>query len=540
MKSLGHKFNLSTVILVINLVVYSRIIVGSSHYERLTGDSTLYLSIAEKYISGDLGNAVNGYWGPLLAWLLAPFLYLGSTHVFAVNALNLIIGILTIIGIWRLSCKFNFSENIRAIVLLPLVPILSFVSLIQPMDFLLLCILVYYLNVVFDKNYPSSPYNAVSAGALGALAYFAKPYGFPFFISHFLLINAGHYFGSRARQDKRNVLRNLVVGFLLFGLLSGPWIALISQKYDRITFSTMGRGVLAALGPGSEHETLEKGDPIFFEGFIEPPNETAFVIYEDPTYARNESWNPLESRRSFKHLLSNIAKNLFEGLRVYESFSRLAGPILIVYLLMILALPFNKLFSRRELLFPFLTILLYTGGYTLFHFEARYLWIVNILLLLMGGQVLNELFRGEFFRTKAVRNVLSLLFVLSFIITPLKSQADMSQNNINGRMHALGVKLAGRYDIHGNIASNRMVSSHDSWHRTFRLAYWLKSSYYGQAREGISDDELERDLKKYGINYYFFWGDPADVPGFLSQYTEITECEIPGLMIYSLNGEEDH
>jgi hypothetical protein len=218
------------------------------HYERLTGDSTLYLSIAEKYLSGDFKNAINGYWGPLLAWLLIPFLYFGSSHVFAINALNLIFGLLTTVGVWKLSYRFEINEKIRSIILLPLVPILLYISLMQPMDFLLVCLLVYYLNVVFKKDYPDRSSNAVKSGVLGALVYFSKPYGFPFFISHFLLINICHYFGNESPVNKKNVLKNLLIGFVLFSVLSGSWIFLISMKYNRVTFSTMGRGVFSVYG----------------------------------------------------------------------------------------------------------------------------------------------------------------------------------------------------------------------------------------------------------------------------------------------------
>ncbi|MBI5665911.1 MAG: glycosyltransferase family 39 protein [Nitrospirae bacterium] len=532
-----RKFPLSYAILIVALMTYSVLIVTSYHYERLTGDATLYLSIAEKYLRGDFSNAVNGYWGPLLSWLLVPFLYLGASHIFAVNALNLIFGVLTMIGIWRLSLRFEISENIRIIILLPLVPIFVFISLIEPMDFLLLCVLVYYLGIVFNKDYPGRLINAVLCGVLGALAYFSKPYGFPFFIAHFSLFNAGHYFRSTTKEHRKNVLRNALAGFVIFSLLSGVWIALISNKYGHLTFSNMGRGVFASLGPESEHGTLEKGDPIFFEGFFEPPNETAFVIYEDPSYARKKTWSPLESRSSLLHFIENLSENFFEGLRIYESYSRLSIAIVIVYILLIAYQPPNKLISRGDLLYPLLTVILYTGGYFPFHFETRYLWIVNILLLLMGGKVLHILFQNEFFKKNILRNILTAFFVLSFIVTPVKSSIEIDENNLNRKMHELGVELSSRYDIKGNIASNRQkvhTSIHDSWHQTFRLSYWLKCRYYGQARENISEGDLENELKGYDIDYYFFWGDPSTMPLFLSQHKELTGGEIPGLKIYSL------
>ena len=186
MMNIKSRFRSSTTVLIAALTIYAVLIITCCHYQRLTGDATLYLSIAEKYIRGDFANAVNGYWGPLLSWLLIPFLYMGATHVFAINAMHLIFGLLTITGIWRLSYKFEITETIRCIILAALVPVLQFVSLIEPMDFLLLCVLVYYFNVVFSRDYPEKVVHAVTGGILGGLAYYSKPYGFPFFISHFM------------------------------------------------------------------------------------------------------------------------------------------------------------------------------------------------------------------------------------------------------------------------------------------------------------------------------------------------------------------
>jgi hypothetical protein len=541
MHSFAGKHKSSLILLFITIAGYTVVCISAFYYERLTGDATLYVSIAEKYVRGDFINAINGYWGPLLSWLLIPFLYLNYTHVFAINALNLIFGILTITGVWILSSRFEINERIRSILLLPIVPILLFISLIEPMDFLLLCILVYYLFVVFGKEYPDCLSSAVISGVLGAFAYFSKPYGFPFFISHFVLINICHYLRNSSKKHKKNVLRNVLAGLMVFSLLSGVWIGLISYKYDRFTFLNMGRGVFASLAPGSEHETLEKGDPLFFEGFFEPPNETAFVIYEDPSYARKKTWSPLESRSSFEHFITNFSKNIIEGLRIYESYSRLSIAIVIAFIVLIFAQPRNQRLSRSELVYPLLTIMLYTGGYVPFHFEARYLWIVNILLLLMGGKLLNELFEHEFFKKDVLKNILILFFIASFIITPLKSSIEMGGNTINKEMYVLGTELSKQYDIRGNIASNRKkvhISTHDSWHQTFRLSYWLKSRYYGQSRENISDEELQNEFRKYDIDYYFFWGDSNGVPGLLSQYREITGGAIPDLKIYSLNEKQ--
>jgi hypothetical protein len=155
----------------------------------------------------------------------------------------------------------------------------------------------------------------------------------------------------------------------------------------------------------------------------------------------------------------------------------------------------------------------------------------------MGGNVLTELFKYEFFKKNLLKNILMLTFIVSFVLTPIKSTVEIGENDINKKMSTLGAELTKRYDINGNIASNRQkkqVAIHDSWHNTFRLAYWLKSRYYGQAKENISDEALEKELKTYNIDYYFFWNESVNSPRFLSQYKELTSGEMPGLQIYSL------
>jgi hypothetical protein len=67
----------SLLILLVVIVSYSVLCLSTTQSGILTADAMLYVSLAEKYLSGDIQNAVNGYWGPLLAWLFVPFLAAG-------------------------------------------------------------------------------------------------------------------------------------------------------------------------------------------------------------------------------------------------------------------------------------------------------------------------------------------------------------------------------------------------------------------------------------------------------------------------------
>ncbi len=532
--SYSLSFKTSLTALIFALLVFSLMVITKHHYVRLTADSMLYFSLAQKYISGDFSNAVNGYWGPLLAWLLIPFLYFGTSHVLAINALNLIIGILTFIGVWILADRFEIAGKIRVVLLISLLPIVLKFSLVQPMDFLLVCILIFYLGIVFNGDYPEKISSGLFSGILGSLAYFTKAYAFPFFIVHFFIMNILHYLRKVTKEDRKKVLRNSIAGFVLFFLISGAWIMIISDKYGHFTFSTMRDTNFNAPGPDEMGGGLEFGVPVFSEGFFAPPNETAFVVWEDPSYLRGKPWSALKSWYYFKHFIRLVLKNVSEGLRIFEGFSTLSTAIIISYILLLVAQPLNTWLHKGSLLFPLFTVILFSGGYILFHVEERYLWLSNVLLLIMGGYVLNILLQKKFFNHTIKKVILITFFIISFIFTPSKYVIQAGRGGMDSDMYYVSTDLT-KHNIKGNIASNReYVPVHDAWHKTFRLAYWLDSRYYGQPPIGISDIDLQNEFNKYDIAYYFFWGEPNTLPHFLSQYNELTNGEVPGLKIFSL------
>lgn len=521
------------VLFVIVILVFSFLVITRHHYVRLTADAMLYFSIAQKYLSGDFHNAINGYWGPLLSWLMLPFLYFGASDIFTINALNLIFGVLTIAGTWFLSYRFEITEKTRAILIIILLPVVLKFSLVQPMDFLLVCIVVFYLNSVFDSNYNKKVSSGYLSGLLGSMAYLTKAYAFPFYIVHFLFMNVFHYIRSKSTEERAGVIRNALAGFVLFALLSGTWIVVISSKYGYTTFSTMRQTNFNAPGPDVVGKGLEFGVPVFYEGFFAPPNEKAFIVWEDPSYLRGQPWSAWQSWRHFKHFIKLTFNNITEGLMIVESFSTVSIAIIIIYILLLINMISEKFLFRGEIIYPLFTIVLFSGGYILFHFEERYMWLVNILLLLMGGHVITLLFKHKFFERAISRNILIGFFLVSFILNPVRFIYQTDSASIDKDMYDLSMNLK-KYSVQGNIASNRELDTHEAWHKTFRIAYWLQSRYYGQAGVDVSDWELEQELKKFNIDYYFVWGERDSIPQFLHQFKEITNGDIVHLRIYHL------
>ncbi|HEX7468308.1 MAG TPA: hypothetical protein VF324_06965, partial [Methanobacterium sp.] len=156
--------------------------------------------------------------------------------------------------------------------------------------------------------------------------------------------------------------------------------------------------------------------------------------------------------------------------------------------------------------------------------EERYLWLINILLILMGGYLMNLLFKSDLF-TDLRKIVLILFFAISFLLMP----ADFLVHNTHtGEVsYQLSTNLTDGYDVRGNVASNDKVVDMQY------LAYYMNITYYGQAKKGIGDEELGNELKKYDINYYFFWDSSNQNSEFLSKnYPEVANGSVNGLKIY--------
>ncbi len=527
------KSNLSLIPILALFLILGAYLLRYYQYDLISKDIISIISVAKLYAVGDISGAINGYWGPLFSWLLVPFIRFNpSPHfvLYSMKILSLVIGIFTIIGVKLLSYRFEMNEKIRYLILFSMVFIVLYFSLrSNPVDLLLTCILVYYLYFMFSPEYPSKSYYGLICGLLGAAAYLTKSYALTFFIAHFLVFNLFHYF--KEPKHKKVILKNLTLGLAIFLVISGSWSTIISDKYGILTFGTSGTYNHDAIGPKSvgQHPTEYVN-----QGFIKPPHEGVTSAWYDPTYFNTDSWSwsPFESKEFFNFQLQKIKNNILLLSHIYNSFSYLSLIIISLYLLLCIK-PINSLISSRNILYPIFTVLLFPLGYLLIALEFRYLWIVYILLMLMGGYILNLLFQYNF--NIIGKTILTLVFVISFLILPVTAliPLDNPTNYHNGKdFYEWGQIIEKNYHLKGNIASNGNAGN-GNYKRTLHLSYFLGTTYYGFPKKGISDRELELELNKYNIDYYFVWG-KSNNEALLSKYNEITDGKIRGLRIYSI------
>lgn len=493
---------------------------------KIGGDEISYINIAKAYSVGDWGNAINGYWSPLYSWLMAPFLLFGFKPLYAVyvsKTVSIIIGFFTIISVRRLSRTFEMDRMVERSILVVLIPTILFFSLIyNTPDLLLICILIYYLSIIFDPKYSNNLINGVLCGLIGALAYFTKSFAFPFFLFHFILFNLIYYF-KELKVNRKKVLKNLFLGLAVFFVLSGLWAVTISEKYGKLTISTSGEFNQALVGPEYKDNAMDYGSsPIYYIGLIKPPTENAISIWDDQSYLKMDHWSPFDSWKYFEYELKLIWSNIGYTFKIIESFMPIAVFILISMVIVIFRSKI-EIKSKDILKYLLLTMLIYMGGYCLIIPEWRYLWFIFVLLIISSFYMVDSLYKSRILNLN-IRNISLFLLIFLFVITPV-IEASVYYSSPNDESYNLSNTLKDDYGVHGNIASN------SEWMDTLTVSYYLNGKYYGMPRETNSSTELQQELEDYNIDFYIVYNETADLN--LSDYHEITNGKIVGLKIYT-------
>lgn len=486
------------------------------YQHQINPDGVSYISIAQKYLFHDYHNAINGYWGPLLSWLLLPFLFVGFEPLISVKLLSLTIGVMAIIQSNSLMKILEISRLLRKVLLylIAFIVINFAFSTITP-DLLFVCLALAYINIVLNPSYINNKYAGVIGGVLGVGLYLTKSYGFAFFIVHFFVVNLIFYLRTQNRDNRSGILNNFVSGIVVFSLISACWISIISNKYGQLTIGTAGSYNRAIMGPQSS------GQPIHYVGLLDPPNNTAISIWEDVSYLRIRSWSTFDSIDSLKHQIKNTLKIIYRIISMLGAFSLLSLAILsmtVVYLL-----EKGKRIVTDNIFYLVISLVVLFSGYALLLIESRYIWLGNILIIIMGARLLDLLFQRILLRQIA-RMALIVIFVVSFSLQPLKElygNLNTGKNifNLNNKISC--------WNINGRIASN------GQWSNSLYLSFYNGWQYYGEKGK-LEESQLETELENKTIDYYFVWKPSEEKVSFLEQYEEITGDRIDELRIYKL------
>jgi len=494
---------------------------------KIAGDEISYINIAHAYAMGHWDNAINGYWSPLYSWLMVPFLYvIGFKPVYGVyisKILSIIIGFFTILAVRKLALTFNINTTVLRVMLTALIiPIVLFVLMYNTPDLLLTMLIILYLSLIYSPEYSNNMHYGILCGVIGAMAYFTKSFAFPFFLIHFVFFNVLFYFKS-IKIQKKFIIKNLVLGLTIFFVLSGLWIGTISNKYDKLTFSTAGEYNQALVGPEYKDNTLDNGfSPIYSIGLIQPPNNDTTSIWGDLSYFKMDKWSPFDSWNDIYYEIELIISNIIYTFNIVESFMFVAIIIIIAMIFMII-FPKIDCEIKTKLKYLLITMFLYIGGYCLIIPEWRYLWLIFLLLIMSSFIIIDNLHKNHLISIN-IRNIFLIFLFCSFIFQPaLEISHFANQKSID---YDISKNLELNYNVHGNFAS-------DKWDGGLTIAYYLNSKYYGGTKNTNNTTLIDQELISNNIDYYFVWNNPQLL--LLNDYHKILNDTTDHLVIYKRN-----
>jgi hypothetical protein len=491
--------------------------------DQINPDGVSYLRNARLLADGRFSDSVSSYWSPLLSWLVAPLLRVGIDSLVAARVVLAVCGGLLLAASWALMNLLAPRPSWRVAIMTAIaVNAVPWTFLITPDVLLGACVIAYGLASL-TPELSVRPGLAWRCGVLAGVAFLAKAYALPFFLVHFPLSLALSYWlqpavatGRRARHASA-LVASAAAGLLGFFMIAGPWMAVLSLKYGRLTVTTSAAFNHALVNPSPDDR------PAFEDRLIEPlPGRIS--IWETPELLKFRDWSPFQSAG---HAAAQ-GRVMVDGLSVFgRSVDAVKLTILLIIASPALALRYRR--DRQELrrlLWSLGTIVIYSGGFLFVLCERRYFMPVVVPIgLFLCATVSKFCLDGLQARApryhRLVSVVVGLMLVSSFAYRGLRDGVSLFTAGAPAIYRQAGERLR-QVGAQGPIVSDR-------WASGLYVAYHAGLPYLGAiaATDGRAAPEAP-DVG--GARVFVRWDHkrPSDTQLILSQWRALVLPENEG------------
>ena len=451
-------------------------------------DSTGYFSVAEQLTKGNFYNSINGIWGPLGSWIMAPFLHFNFDGILTAKYLNGLYGLLSVASFFYLLKKFSLGIFIeKGIMVGAVLLILHFTFYRLFGDLLQLLILLLYLNIIYSKKFGDNYKTIILAAFIGGIAFYAKAYAF-----YFTLIHLPVAICLAQKKDVKNnfnlqFIKKAATAIIVLLLTVSPWIIALNYKYGHYI-----------LGQQNFTGTLSTAYHQPRIPFYPPPFAGAYSIFDDISYLKIDQITPFTNVRIFIAQLKLIVFNAIKTIQHFNDFSFVFVMIIIVTAFLFLGKS-KSFFKSNNKILLFSFIIIWPSGFLFFHAEPRFLWVIILANLILAGILLSYLREISFLNKKYFRLAV-IVTIASFCIYPILQLKDQYGSNKNYFQIAASLK---QKNIKGNILYSNQSS--DDLSKSVIVNYLIKGKQYGPFTTDYTTREIQEAVKNYKINYFIFY-----------------------------------
>ena len=453
------------------------------HYQYyIDPDGTAYLTISRRYATGDFQRAINGYWSPWACWLTAGLMKLGLQAIPA----SVIINALGATGFLFISqsffLRFGIIRKMQWLLNITLAFFLCYAIFWQSFDDLWECFfLLSILRLKVTEEFKHKPALWVLCGVIGSLAYFAKAYSFPFFILNTVCCT---YFITKGNKALWLKISSVSIGVMV--LCSIPWIWALHNKYGIWTTSTSGSLNMSWYLVGHPH--WKAGIDLL----IPPVYPDSPYYWEDPWFANGDTPHFWDSWRLFGLQIIRLGYNGYKLLRSMVQLSVFFPVVAVVALLSLWQKKLATLFSG-DIRIVIVSFLLFPLGYLLVNFEARYIWYMVPVGMVIGCLILQNINTWKW-----KKNGLMIAVSVSFLIYPVWGMVKMY--DVGSFEYYTSENLKRNY---GHFTFTDFSSNHEDIQRSIRMAYFSNCQFYFCIPNASAiDSTLLKEMEHYNVNYY--------------------------------------
>ena len=339
--------------------------------EQINPDAVSYIRIAQYSLSGQIDLMVSGYWGPLLSWLTVPWLLVFDDPLLSAHAAMAVSAVVFLFGCFCVLRAVRLPDT--AIIIGTW--IIAFLGaawsrvVISP-DLLMAGLFCCGTSLLLSDKWVAHARTALGAGVVLGAAYLAKAVVLPASVLMIIALAATNI--AVRRSSLRQTIRAatiIVAGFLI---VAGPWIGILSYKYGRLVFSTVGPIAHAIVGPPDmprihpDHLHLYKPEP----GRI--------TTSEDPTKVNlpYNYWSPLENVAYAIHQAKLIYHNAHTIVQYLKTFDWLGLGLISAIFGFLFGTPWRKSLQEEPWRWSFIPIASVAFIYLpVFAADVRYHWV---------------------------------------------------------------------------------------------------------------------------------------------------------------------
>ncbi len=173
-----------------------------------------------------------------------------------------------------------------------------------------------------------------------------------------------------------------------------------------------------------------------------------------------------------------------------------------------------------------LSFLLFTIGYLPINYEARYLWYMVPLSMVVGGLYMQRM------DYKGLKKAMPYVFALSFLLYPVWSITDMynlGRDDYTAAIELKQMNVKGSFTVY---PSRGRVS----WPQ--RMAYFSGMQYYSIPKPDSSSlNNVLNEMNRYHVNYLIWAGDYSQqkLPDGKRTLTDVSNGKINGMSVFLIN-----